>query len=196
MAKKEKSKRRLKKDLLESVQRVYDPELFDFEKRIKPKGGQAKIAGLIGAIIVYSLGFVLSYYGWKNNNVSFDLFVKITWIIMLPASVLGIFVWLMAFNRVENALCHEFMKIIRPIESEFGMIWRFRPLFSTFAPENTEVKKLLAVSESGQAHDLDAETYSNAVQILFDGLTGDDADKVSVETVDEVAENLDQLENE
>ena len=195
MARKEKSIRRLKKDLLEHAQRVYDPAEFDFEKRIKPRSGQAKIAGLIGAIIIYSLGFVISYYGWKNNNVSFDLFVKITWIIMLPASVLGIFVWLMAFNRVENALCHEYMKIIRPIEAEHGMIWRFRPLFSTFAPENTDVKKLLAVSESGQGHELDAEIYASAVRILFHGLTGDDAEKISVETAEEVEENLRQLQN-
>lgn len=190
MAKKDKSNRRVKKDMLAYLQRYYDPTQYDFEKRFKPKSGQAKVAGLLAAILVYSVGFAASYYGWKFNNVSYDLFVKITWVLMIPSSVVGIFAWLIAYNRVENAVRHEFMKIIRPIEAEHGVIWRFRPLISTFDPGNVEIKKLLQQSEQGQSLELDPEIYANAVRMLFDGVTGSASDKISVEAADEVEENF------
>lgn len=193
MAKKEKSSRRLKKDMLDYLQRAYDLSLFDFEKKLKPKTGQAKIAGLVAAIIVYSLGFAGSYYGWKFNNVSYDLFVKITWVLMIPASVVGAFAWMLAYNRVENAVRHEFMKIIRPIEGEHGMIWRFRPLMSTFEPNNTDAKKVMSQSEAGQYYEMDPEIYAKAVQTLFAGVTGNNAGRITAETAQEVDSNFSTL---
>jgi len=157
MAKKEKSKRRIRKDMLEYLEDTYDLAQLDFASRIKPKKELARIYALVAAIIVYTIGFSASYYGWKFNNVSYELFVKITWVLMLPASVFGIVVWLLSLNRLENTVRHDFFVLIKQIEADKGMIWRFKPLMSMFDPNNLEAKKVMAQSEAGQSTESDPE---------------------------------------
>ena len=61
MAKKEKSKRRIRKDMLEYLEDTYDPAQLDFAGRIKPKKELARIYALVAAIIVYAIGFLIQY---------------------------------------------------------------------------------------------------------------------------------------
>lgn len=196
MAKKEKSRRRIKKNMLAHLENVFDLTRLDYAKRIKPKKEFAKISGLVAAFVIYALGFAGAYYGWKYNDVPFDLFVKITWVLMLPASVIGIVVWMLSFNRLENTVRHDFFVIIKNIEAENGMIWRFRPLMSTFDPQNIAAKKVIAQSEAGDVNEIDVEDYANAVHSLFLGLQGGGEEKLSIETAEEVEENLRSKEKE
>ena len=190
MAKKEKSKRRIRKDMLEYLEDTYDPTQLDFVGRIKPKKELARIYALVAAIIVYAIGFSASYYGWKINNVSYELFVKITWVLMLPASVFGIVVWLLKLNRLENVVRHEFFVLIRQIEADKGMLWRFKPLMSTFDPNNLEAKKVMAQSEAGQSTEIDPEDYTNTVNALFSELKAENGVSIPAETAAEVTENM------
>lgn len=196
MAKKEKSRRRIKKNMLAHLENVFDLTRLDYAKRIKPKKEFAKISGLVAAFVIYALGFAGAYYGWNYNDVPFDLFVKITWVLMLPASVIGIVVWMLSFNRLENTVRHDFFVIIKNIEAENGMIWRFRPLMSTFDPQNIAAKKVIAQSEAGDVNEIDVEDYANAVHSLFLGLQGGGEEKLSIETAEEVEENLRSKEKE
>ena len=150
MAKKEKSRRRIKKDMLAHLENAFDLTQLDYAKRIKPKKEFAKISGLVAAFVIYALGFAGAYYGWKYNDVPFDLFVKITWVLMLPASVIGIVAWMLSFNRLENTVRHDFFVRIKNIEAEHGMIWRFRPLMSTFDPQNVAAKKVKKAVDKGK----------------------------------------------
>ncbi len=196
MAKKEKSRRRIKKDMLAHLENAFDLTQLDYAKRIKPKKEFAKISGLVAAFVIYALGFAGAYYGWKYNDVPFDLFVKITWVLMLPASVIGIVAWMLSFNRLENTVRHDFFVRIKNIEAENGMIWRFRPLMSTFDPQNVAAKKVIAQSEAGDVNEMDVEDYANAVHSLFSGLQAGGEEKLSIETAEEVEENLRSKEKE
>ncbi len=190
MAKKGKSRRRIKKDMLAHLENAFDLTQLDYTKRIKPKKEFAKISGLVVAFVIYAIGFAGAYYGWKYNDVPFELFVKITWVLMLPASVIGLVAWMLSFNRLENIVRHDFFVIIKTIEAENGMIWRFKPLMSTFDPQNVAAKMVIAQSEVGDVSEIDVEDYANAVHCLFSGLQGDGGDELSIETAEEVKENL------
>jgi len=190
MAKKEKSRRRIRKDMLEYLAKTYDPVKLDYAKRIKPKKELARMYALVAAIGAYAIGFSASYYGWKYNNVPYELFVNITWIVMLPASVFGIVVWLIMFNRLENTVKHEFMVVIRQIEADDGMLWRFKPLMSTFDPNNLAAKKVMTQSEARQSIEIDPEEYTNTVNQLFTELKSENGPNVSIETAEEVIENF------
>ncbi|NOX43824.1 MAG: hypothetical protein GXP19_08860 [Gammaproteobacteria bacterium] len=192
MAKKEKSRRRIKKDMLEYLENAYDLTQLDYAKRIKPKKDIAKIYGLVTAFVVYAIGFAGGYYGWTFNNVSFEIFIKISWVLMLPASVAGVVTWMLSFNRLENRVRHDFFVIIKNIESEYGLIWRFKPLMSTFDPQNVAAKKVIAQSEAGEFNEIDVEVYADAVHVLFSGVQGKGGEKLSNETADEVVENFKQ----
>jgi len=190
MAKKEKSRRRVKKDMLSLLEKSFDLSQLDYAKLIKPKKEFAKVIGLIAAFAVYSIGFAGAYYGWKYNDVDFELFVKITWVLMLPASVFGLVAWILSFNRFENAVRHDFGIIVKKIEADDGKVWRFAPLMSTFDPENLHYKKVIAQSKAGEIKDIDVEDYANAVHSLFSGMQGDNEEKITLETAEEVDENF------
>lgn len=191
MAKKEKSRRRTKKDMLQYLEDAYDLTRLDYAKCIAPKKEKAKIIGLVVAFLIYGIVFAAAYYGWEYNNISHDLFVKTTWVLMVPASVMGVLAWLLTFNRYENVVQQEFIKLIKNIEADNGMLWRFKPLMSTFDPGNIPAKKVMSQSEAGEIDKIEAEDYANAVQVLFNGINS--AESINPDTASEVEENFNSM---
>ena len=143
MAKKSKSRRGPKKELLEYFEQSFNLDRLNIVKRVQPAKDKSKLIGIAIAVAIYTIGFMLAQYGWKNNSVSYEMFIKFTWILMVPATAVGVVSWMLFYNRMENVVRQDIAGYIRQLEAEQGLIWRFIPLLSALDPNNATVKKAL-----------------------------------------------------
>jgi hypothetical protein len=128
--------------------------------------------------------------GWSGGRVSYELFLKTTWVLILPATAIGVFAWLLAFNRMENKLRAPLGEAIAAAEGEHGTLWRYAPLIQAVDPANTSVKTALNASREGRARDVDAEDFCNAVIAIRKAIDQHAHKPIAAEVWNEVAENL------
>src|SRR3569833_3312911 len=99
MSVKGKNQRQLRKQVLRHVDDAFDLSRLDFKKRVTPQKHYAKLVGVVTAICVYAFGFWLAYFALKSGTTCDDTFMIFSWIFLLPASVIGLFSYLLSYNR-------------------------------------------------------------------------------------------------
>lgn len=192
MAKTAKDQRRSRRDVLRQFERTYDLAQFDYKKKIYPAQGKSKLIGIMVASAIYGVIFAIAYVSWINGRVEYELFLKTTWILLLPATAIGMFSWMWAFNRLDNKVRMPIQKRIVEIEGESGMLWRYAPILAAVEPNNTHAKTACNRSREARVKDIDVEDYCIAVTAVHGGLQNTNEASLSEEVLQEVATNLAQ----
>lgn len=190
MAKAAKDLRRSRRELLQQFERSYDVAEFDYKKKVHPAQGKSKLIGISVACAIYGAVFAIAYFSWTSGRVEYELFLKTTWVLLLPATAIGMFAWMLAFNRLDNAVRIPIQKNIARVEGEQGMLWRYAPILAVAEPNNTGAKTACNRSREQRVKDIDEEDYCSAVKAIHTALKNNDEASLPVEVVQEVAMNL------
>jgi len=145
--------------------------------------------GVLLAATVYLAGFSLGYYGWQQQSVSYDLFAKLVWLLMVPATAVGGFAWLIMSNRLEYTVREDIRCYIAEREAAGGFMWCFGPLFEMLSLEDFTVKRLLQQS-SEEPDKMDPEDYARSLFAMRQSLQQDDSRVISTDTATQVFNNL------
>jgi hypothetical protein len=180
VAGKDRGPRRLRREVLDRFEQGFDFERLDYDRRLRPLRGKALLFGISLAGLLYALGFVLGYYGWQHEAVSYELFIRLVWILMLPATLVGGVVWLISSQRSVYQIREDIRTYIATREAGGGFLWRFAPLYESLLADDYTAKRLM--QESAQTPEkLDPEDYARAVQALRRRLGSDDPQLLSTD---------------
>lgn len=182
--------RRTRREILQQFERAYDLQHYDYKKLINPALGKSKLIGVAVASIIYGAVFGIAYMAWINGRVAYELFMKTTWVLLLPASAIGIFSWMLAFNRLDNKIRAPLQRLIEKVEGEAGTLWRYAPLLAADDPKNTAAKTACNRSREQQFKLIDAEDYCSAVNTIHAALKRTEDTPMAQESLQEVAANL------
>ena len=190
MNEKSKTRRNARKEVRRLFEKYLDLDKLDYKKRghlINPK---SILIGLGVAFGLYSIGFVITYMAMNNNVLSLHGFSKLVWIMMIPTTVIGLFVWQLAKNRMEYPLRQDILKYMQELESNGGLLWKFSPLIDLSGVEDMDTKKALAKSREGKVEELAVEDYTDAVSWLHQVLTNTDNRSFPTSVAESVLENF------
>lgn len=185
-----KNKRRFKRDLLKQLEGTFDLERLDYQKKTRPVQGKAILFGVLAAFLIYSAGFAAGYTGWQNQAVDYAMFAKMVWLMMIPASVIGVVTWLLVRNRLEYPVRNAMRDYIRSLEGDKGLLWRYLPLLNELAPDNLNCKEMMARSREGKIEELHPEDYGKAVAELIELVRECGSKAVGPETIEELERNF------
>ena len=189
MAVKDRNPRRLRREVLNHFEQGFDFERLDYDRRVKPLRGKAIMHGVLLAAAVYLTGFSLGFYAWQQQSVSYDLFAKLVWLLMVPATAVGAFIWLITSSRLEFVVREDIRHYIVGREGEGGFLWRFGPLYEALLAENHTAKRLLQQSlESFE--EMDPEDYARSLWLLRSCLQQEDQRVISTDVAVRVYDNL------
>jgi len=190
MAEKKKNRRQIKKEILGHFEQTFDVPRLDYEARARPIRNKTKLVGVLAAGIIYGLGFAVGLFGWKSGAVDAAIFSKLVWIMMVPATVVGFVSWMIVSNRREYPIREEVNGYIRQIEGEEGVLWRYAPILSEVRPDDHVSKRVLQRSQEKSFSRIAPEDYGVAVTEIHAILGNSSTNPLSVEVVEEVAQNL------
>ncbi len=185
-----KNKRRYKRELIKQFEVTFDLARLDYQKKIRPVQGKAILFGVLAAFLIYSAGFAIGYYGWQQQVVGYAMFAKLVWLLMIPASVVGVITWLLVKNRLEYPIRCEIRHYINSLEGERGLLWRYLPLLNELGPDNLNCKEMMVRSRDGNVADIAPEDYGGSVRELIDMLEKSGSKAVSPETIAELEKNF------
>lgn len=184
------SKRNLRKNIVQQIEETFDLQRLNYGMHIKPVRNKAKLDGALVAFLVYGLGFTGGYYSWQHQVLDYETFAKLVWILMIPATVIGMFVWLLATNRREFAIREDVRTYIRELEGEHGLLWRFSPLLSALKPDEFACKSVMQASWEKNFEKMMPEDYSQAVLSLYEIVKRSGNRKIGPEAAEEFMRNL------
>ncbi len=164
--KKQSSKRSDRKAVQRRIESSFDFERLSYEKRVQPGRGKAKLVGTLFAAILYLAAFGVAYYSWSAQLIPEELFAKIVWIFMIPASVVGCFAWLIASNRNEFPIREDIRHHIDQFEGEKGLLWRFEPLLSQLQLKKINTDVLVDASRCGELVKMAPEDICTVIHAL------------------------------
>lgn len=190
MSKAAKESRRAQRELLQRFERTFDTALFDYKKQVRPAQGKSKLFGITVASALYGAVFGISYFSWVSGRASYELFMKTTWVLLLPATAAGMFSWLFAFNRLDNKVRLPIRRGIEQAEGERGMLWRYAPILAAAEPTNTDAKTACQRSRELQVNKLDEEDYCSAVKAIHGALKDVEELRLTPEVLQEVETNF------
>ncbi len=189
MAGKAKSRRHIKKVIVKQLETDFDFSRLEYKSLIRPGKGKSKLFGLIAASAVYMLGFGVAFFGWSNGVVPDSTFAKTVWILMIPASVIGSVVWLVADSRFEYPVRMTMAKYVADLEAGEGKLWRYGPVLETLAIKGLDIPYLVSLSKKGQGGEIDPQDYSTLVHRLYAEIASDNA-SITGEMSRQLEENL------
>lgn len=183
-------KRHARREVIQQFEKSFEAKRYDYQRLVHPARGKSKLVGIAVAFGLYSVIFVIAWMGWSNGRVSYELFLKTTWILILPSTAIGVFSWMLAFNRMENGLRRPLSDAIAAAEGSGGLLWRFAPLLQAVDPANTAAKTALNASRELRAREIDPEDYCAAVTALRKAIDQHEHKRVASEVWTEIADNL------
>ena len=189
MAEKSKSSRRQRREIIARFEKHYDFERLDYDRRVAPLRGKAKLNGVMVAGFVYISAFMAGYFAWSSGKVEYELFGKLVWILMVPSSVVGIFAWLLSSNRREYEVRQDVRDCLSKSEANGGFLWRFTPLQEAMAADDYLSKKIMQQTrETGS--DIDPGDYGQVVSDFYKRLLDMSPAEFNQNILARVMENL------
>lgn len=179
----------MRREVLDRFAGGFAFERLDYDRRLRPLRGRAILFGVSVAGLLYSVGFALGYYGWQHQAVSYALFIKLVWILMFPATLVGAVVWLISSQRCVYRIRQDIREYIGVREAGDGFLWRFAPLFESLLPEDYTAKRVLQESER-TPEKIDPEDYARSVQALRRQLQDGDPHRLSSDVAMRAFNNL------
>ncbi len=192
MAGKAKSKRNPRKEVMRLFEKNLDMGMLDYKKRSQPIRPKSMLIGLGVAAGLYGIGFMAAFFAMNNNMLPLEGFAKLVWIMMIPTTVVGMFAWQLAKNRMEYPIRQEILAYMADTEKNGGLLWRFSPLLDVLGIEDTDTRKALAKSREGKIEDLAVEDYTEAVMRLRQVLENADPKSFPTAVAESVLENFDK----
>ena len=128
MGSKQPSKRNTRKSVLRRFETSVDLKQLDYNVRVRPGRGKAKLTGVIFSSMVYFAGFGLAYFSWNRQLIDDAFLSKMSFIFIIPATVIGIFAYLIAANRQEYPVRENIRAHISDFEGNTGTLWRYAPV--------------------------------------------------------------------
>lgn len=188
MHQRKQQRRRGRRDLLRRLERSLDSRLLpDYLRRIRSERNRSKLTGVVTAGAVYTAFFILGFTAWKFALLPEAAFAKLSWIMMIPASVVGALTWLIAANRREFPIREEAKAHIARLEGGGGTLWRYAPLLEGLCPEDGVARRALEQSRRG-GEQIVPEDYIAAVTSLTQALQA--CDNVPSQLLEEVEAGL------
>lgn len=182
-------RRRARRDARQCFLQGVDATRLDYARRVQPLRGTAKMRGVLAAAGLYLAGFALGYLGWQQDVVGAEQFAKLAWILMVPATAVGAFVWLMLANRFEYPVREDIRHFMREREGDAGWLWCFAPLQEALDPGDLTAKKIMQQSRDRKV-EMDPEDYANTALKLQQQLQQHDSHGISADIAATVLENL------
>lgn len=187
MKEKNKSKRQSRKELLRNFDINIDFERLDLKKRSRAIKGKSKLLGVIVATIIYTIGFAVGQYGWTTQAVSYDIFFKLIWLWMIPATVIGVMVWQITYNRREYPIRQDIQQYVDVLEGQEGFLWRYAPFFSFDTSSKSKQMQRLAqaieYSKNRQPHQIAPEDYLKAMQVIAQQLNNPQTSQNQIDAI-------------
>ena len=192
MAKKLRTAKSSGKEVKRLFDRSFDLARLNLAKRSARTKPKAMLFGFATAGIIYIVAYSLGYYGFSQNIMPIGAFAKLTWILMIPATVVGMFVWIIVKNRLEYPVRADIRDYITELEAGKGLIWRFLPLWEQFDGTTGATKKAMSWSAEKKIDKLDVDDYVDAVFHLYRILQENEAKQISDTTAEGVIRNFDE----
>ncbi len=194
MASKQKGKRGIKKEIVRQFERSFDLPKLDYKKRIQSIKPKAMLYGLGAGSLLYCIAFGFAYLGVSNNVMPLESFAKFVWIIMVPTTVVGLFVWLLVKNRLEYPIRQDILKYVAELEHDDGLLWRFSPVIDHVNPNDYASKKTFNLSREGKSKELAVEDYTEVIDKLKDILKNTENRNFDNKIAEEILVNFDKAE--
>jgi len=194
MASKQKGKRGIKKEIVRQFERSFDLSKLDYKKRIQPIKPKAMLYGLGAGSLLYGIAFGFAYLGVSNNVMPLESFAKFVWIIMVPTTVVGLFVWLLVKNRMEYPIRQDILKYVAELEHDDGLLWRFSPVIDYANPNDYASKKIFNLSREGKSKELAVEDYTEVIDKLKNIMNNMENRNFDNKIAEEILVNFDKTE--
>ncbi len=165
-----KSRRKIKRWAIQQFDRKFDLDRLDFNKRMAPARHKPKLTGIISAAVVYGVLLLLGNIGVNNGAIDHETLAKMSWVIMVPSSAIGIFVYMLLSNRRQYDVIQDMKAYIAFIEKDGGLFWRFEPLVQLLLPDDGLAAQMITGSRDGDMEQLYPEDYGNSVHKLYNAL--------------------------
>lgn len=190
MAARSRSRRRLKKACGERFRADFPREVFDYERRLRPRLAGALMRAGVTAIAAYGIGFGLGYFAWLRHTISDQAFFKLVWIFMIPSTVAALFIWLILKNRAEYPLRQEILTRMRDREQGDAPLWCYAPIVQALAPNDHALRQVLLDSREGRYEAIAPEDYCRTVLEIGRLLDESGERALASEVLAEVEDNL------
>lgn len=190
MSVKGKNQRQLRKQVLRHLEATFDLPRLEYKKRVTPEKHRAKITGVMVAGLAYVLGFGLAYYALKAGKTSYDTFSKFSWMFMLPASVIGVFGYLLSSNRREYKVAKDIIDYMNALEGRDGLLWRYEPVIAELLPGDALAEQLVERSQQGRLAKAEPEDFAILIHRLHGALSSGEGTSLSDEAVETLEHNL------
>lgn len=189
MSNKQQSKRHSRKDVIRSFEDHFDLARLDYARRIKPGKDIAKVMGLIFAAVVYLAGFGLAFYSSTQGMIDDNVLNKISWIFMIPASVVGLLAFLITSNRREFPIREDIRAHVREFEGEEGYLWRYEPILSQMELKKIDIDWLVVSSRENRLVEMAPEDICATTRALHDALQSDSS-LANAAAINQIEQNL------
>ena len=188
MSGKQQTKRSSRKNVMRSFEEHINLDRLQYKARVKPGKAIAKIKGLLTAGIIYGLGFGLTVMSYNRGAIDETFMAKVVFIIMIPATVIGIFVFLITANRREFPIREDIRAHVRDFEGDDGYLWRFEPLLNSLELKKIDIEWLIKHSREGKLVEMAPEDICDTLIALSERLQGNS--QGSGKALQEVEANL------
>ncbi len=176
MSTKQQTKRSSRKNVLRNFENNINLDRLQYKKRIKPGKDIAKIKGLITAAIIYGLGFGLTFMSFSKGAIDEMFMAKVVFIIMIPSTIAGIFVFLITSNRREFPIREDIRAHVLDFEGKQGYLWRFEPLIKDLELKKVDMEWLIKNSKENKLVEMAPEdicaTFLALSEILHNNSPG------------------------
>ncbi len=186
---KQPNKRNLRKILLRRFEQQFDLDRLDYSRRSKPAKGAAKATGALFAGVAYLIGFGLAYYSWSQGKIDTILLNKLSFVFMIPASVVGMFALLLSGSRREFPIREDIRAHISAVEGDNGALWRYEPLLKQMALKKIDIEGLIEASHEGRLIKMAPEDICATIHALYQSLSNNSV-QTSGDTLEAIENNF------
>jgi hypothetical protein len=186
---KQPTKRNIRKTILRRFEEQFDLRRLDYSYRSKPAKDMAKIMGALFAGVIYLAGFGLAYYSWTKHNIDVNLLNKFAFIFMIPASVVGMFAYLLTSSRREFPIREDMRAHLSAVEGSDGALWRYEPLLKQMSLKKIDIEGLIEASREGRLIKMAPEDICATLHALHQNLSNASV-LTNAETLEAIEENF------
>ncbi len=175
MSIKQPNKRNIRKNLLRRFEGQFDLNRLDYSRRSKPAKDIAKVVGVIFAGGIYLIGFGLAYYSWTQKSIDTIMLNTFAFIFMIPATVVGLFAFLLSGNRREFPIHEDICAHVAAFEGADGTLWRYEPLLKQMVLKKIDIEELIKASREGRLIKMAPEDICTTLHALYQNLSSNSA---------------------
>lgn len=186
---KQPTKRNTRKTLLRHFEEQFDLKRLDYNRRSKPAKDMAKVMGALFAATVYLAGFGLAYYSWSQGKIDENLLFKLSIIFMIPATVVGLFAFLLSGSRREFPIREDIRAHVTDFEGETGTLWRYEPLLKQMSLKKIDIEGLIEASREGRLIKMAPEDICATLHALHQNLSNSSV-LTNAETLEAIEANF------